>query len=130
MHDVGFDEQPGTVTDSGDGLAGFEEGADEVDGGGNGAELVGIGDAAGEKERVEVIGASAAEYGVDFDVGGGRVVVEAFDGAGLQGDDFGCGTRGVESFARLDELDLLDAIGREDRDALAGECVCGHGKNS
>jgi amino acid efflux transporter len=54
-HDVGLDEGPRRVADRRDGLAAGDEVADERDGVRVGAQRVGVRDAAGEHERVEVV---------------------------------------------------------------------------
>ncbi len=49
-----FDQNPGAVADRADGLAGFAKGAHECDGGGQGAQLVGIHETPGQDEGVEL----------------------------------------------------------------------------
>jgi bacterioferritin len=43
---------------------------------------------------------------------------------GLEADELGRGALVLERLARLGELDLLDAVGRQDRDLLAFELAC------
>jgi hypothetical protein len=46
-------------------------------------------------------------------------VVEGLDAAGLQADQLGLGAGVLDRVARAGQLDLLDAVGGQDRDPLA-----------
>ena len=64
-HHVGLDQRPGTVADDPDRLAGCREVGDETDGARIDAQLVGIGDATGQDETVEIVDAGLVERPVD-----------------------------------------------------------------
>ena len=90
------------------------------------AQLVGIHYAAREEQRVERVRVGALEREVDLELFAPMIVLPAFDLPGLRRDERGLRARFVERFAWLGELDLLDTIGRENRDALSGEFVGCH----
>ncbi len=87
---------------------------------GLGAQVVGVRDAAGQHQAVVVAGVGVGDDHVD----GERValveVVERLDLARLGRDQVGLGAGVLDRLARLGQLDLLDALVRdEERDPLA-----------
>jgi hypothetical protein len=100
-----------------------EEVADEGDGVLVRPELIRVSDAAGEHERVVLVGARLLDGAVDRDPVGRIEVVEPLDLAVLEGDDLDRRARVLERLPRLDQLDLLEHVGGEDRHPLALELV-------
>ena len=87
------------------------------------AELVGIADAAGDQQRVVVVGRHLLDRAVDLQRARGIEVVEALDLAVVDRDDLDLRARVLERLARLLELDSLEHVCREDRDLLAFQHV-------
>ena len=95
LRHVGLDEGPGGVADGGDGLAGVDEVADERDGLLVHAEGVGVGDAAGQHQRVVVVDGDVGHPAVD-PLGAGLVeVLEQLHLALVGGEQLG-GVAGVD----------------------------------
>ena len=108
---------PWQITPSG--FLDADEVAHEGDGVLVGAQEVGIRDAAGQDEPVVVV-----DVGVGDRLVGGEglalvEVVEALEVARLEREQLDGGALGLDGLARLGQLDLLDALGGEDRDGLA-----------
>src|SRR6185437_4936341 len=81
--------------------------------------MVGIHDAAGEQERVELIWFYLIERFVDGYRFAPFLVFPAFDLAKFGGDDDGVGPGHVERSAGFDKLRLLKTISGQDRDSLS-----------
>ena len=121
LRDARVDERPRPVADRGDGLALARDVADEADRLVAQAQLVGIRDAAGKHERVEVAGARVLHVELDREAVGGRKVVESLDllAFRLRREERHLRAVLLEELARLRVLHLLHAVGHQDRDALA-----------
>src|SRR3954454_22125125 len=119
LDDAGLDEDPWRVADRGDRLVRLREVGGELDRALVGTQEVAVRNAAGDQQAVVVVGADIVERLVDRELVGVVEVVEALDLAALEADEVSLRTGVLERLARLDELDLLDAVGCEDRDLLA-----------
>jgi hypothetical protein len=73
-------------------------------------EIVGVGDAAREHQRVVVLGARVADGAVDRKAIGLVEVVERLCLTGLRGEQLDDRASLLERLARLGQLDLLDAF--------------------
>src|SRR5580704_1971143 len=81
--------------------------------------MVGIDDAAGQHQRVVVGGSNLVEGLVDLYLVAPVPEVPAFNLTAPGRDDFGGGACVFQRLLRLDEFDLFEAIGRENRDLLS-----------
>ena len=118
--EIGFDQRPGAMADHADRLAARKECLQERDHVVVLAQVVGVGDAAGENQSVVIVGGRVGDDGVDGELPGRlEIVVHRLDLSGFQRDQLGCGAGVLDRLARLLELDPLDAVGGEDRDLLA-----------
>src|SRR5690606_35072978 len=126
--DVGLDERPAGVADDGDGLARVEERLRELDRLGLGAQVVGVGDAAGQQQAVELGVVGDLHGRVDLEGVGPVEVVERLEATGLGGDEAGGAARLLDGLPRLGELDLLGSLrGAQEGDGLALKVGVGHG---
>ncbi len=87
------------------------------------AQLVGIGDAAGQDQGVIIGGVGGRDLQVDGDLATLLVVQHALDLAGLQRDDVDLRARGAQRLDRLFQFRLLEPVGRQDRDLAAVQTV-------
>jgi hypothetical protein len=122
-HHVGLDQQPGSVADRADRLAGFEEGVGEGDRRGLDAQLVGVDLAARQHEAVIALGPRVLEIEIDRDLLAPVGLVPAADGAGLGCDHMHGGAGLLERALGLRQLRLLEAVGRQDRNGPAVQIV-------
>ena len=121
LEHVSLDERPRRVADRGDGLAGGDEVTDQAHRPFVHPQSVGVGDAAGEDERVEVVDAHVTDDLVDRARVALVEVVEHLDLAALRRDEHGLVPGVGDGGPRLGELDLLDALGGDEEcDLLAG----------
>ena len=111
------------MADRGDRLARVEEGLDELDGLRLHAQLVGVGDAAGQQQRVEVLRVGLRERHVNLELVSLVVVIPALHLSAGGRDDFRFRARVVERTARRGQLHLLEAFGDEYGDLLSGESL-------
>jgi hypothetical protein len=112
------------VADHPDGLAGVEEGADELDRGRLRAQLVRVGDTAREDEAVVVVRARLGEDPVGLEGVPLVEVVEGLDRIVRRSDQVGFPPGLADGLGGLDELDLLDPlVGHQKRDSLAAELL-------
>jgi len=123
LHDARLDERPDTVADGPDRLPLLEEGTHEGD-----CVLVRAQDVRVDYPAREYESVVVRRLGVlDRLVGRERlalvVVVEALDLALLQRDQHGLAAGLLDRLPGLGQLDLLDPVGRQERDALAAELV-------
>jgi hypothetical protein len=88
------------------------------------AQEVGVGDPAGQHQPVVVAGAGLRDGLVDREGVTLVEVVEALDLASLQRHQVGGATGLLDRLAGLGVLDLLDAVGCEERDGLALQLAC------
>ena len=98
------------MADDGDGLARVEEGLHELDGLWLHPERVGIHDAAGKQQRVELLDVRPAQRDIDREVFTPLGEVPATDALGLRRHDAGVGASEVEGLLGLGELDLLETV--------------------
>src|SRR4051794_5607548 len=119
----GLDDGPRAVADHGDGLARIEERADEIDRAEVGSQRIGVHHAAGQVKRVELVGVGMVQADVDVELLAPVGEVPRADARRLRRDDLRLGTVRVELLARLGHLDLLEAVGDQDRDLQAGESI-------
>src|SRR3954451_20674097 len=119
LHDARLDEDPRPVADRRDRLLGLREGGREVHGVLVGAQKVAVRDAAGNQQAVVVVRAGVRDLLVDRQLVAVVEVVEGLDLAGVEAEELGARAGLLERLARLGQLDLLDAVGGEDRDLLA-----------
>src|SRR4051812_19646089 len=118
-HDARLDEDPRPVADRRDRLVGLGEGGRELDGVLVGPQEVAVRDAARDEQAVVVVDAHVGDRLVDRELVAVVEVVEGLDLAGVEADELGARAGLLERLARLGQLDLLDAVGGEDRDLLA-----------
>ena len=89
-----------------------------------GAQVVGVGDAAGQHEAVEVVRLGVADGAVRRE---GLALVEVVEGlhvARFGGEQLGLGAGRLDRLARLGQLDFLDPlVGGEEGDFLAVQLV-------
>src|SRR6185436_6714183 len=119
LYDARLDEHPRGVADRRDRLVRLGEVGREAHGALVGAQEVAVRDAARDQQAVVVAGADLVERAVDLVAVRVVEVVEALDLARLEAHELGCRARVLERLARLGELNLLDAVRREDRDLRA-----------
>jgi hypothetical protein len=117
------------VADHADRLGLLEEVTHELDGVGVGAQEVGVGDAAREHEPVVVGGVRVGDRPVDGERIGLVEVVEGLDVVIGDRDQLRRSARLLDRLPRLGELDLLDPLGRQERDLLAFQFIS-HGRRS
>jgi hypothetical protein len=117
------------VADGRDRLAGVEERAHEPDRVRVHAHGVGVGDPAGDHQRVVVLNAGVRDGHVDRERVGLVQVVEALDLARLEGHQLDLGAGLLDRLAGLGVLDLLDTIGGKERDLLPLQ-LAGHVSHS
>jgi hypothetical protein len=107
------------VADRRDRLAGLEERPHEGDRVLVVAQEVGVGDTAREHQAVVVAGGGLGHGLVDREGVTLVEVVEALDLAGLEGDQMRRAAGLLDRLAWLGIFDLLDPVGRQERDGLA-----------
>ena len=111
------------MADGGHRLAGAEDRLDEGERPSVRPELIGIEQAAGQKDGVELVGGHVIERRVDADRAADLEVLHALDGAGRRRHD-GCDAAGlVERPLGDHQLALLEAVGGEDGDLASGEIM-------
>jgi hypothetical protein len=125
-HRVGFDEQRQGVANRRDGLARVDEPLNELHRLAIHAEPIGVHDAAGQKERVEVVDDRLLERQVNAELVTPLVMLPRLDGSGLRRDQRRSRACFVERLARFRELYLFYTVRRQDRDTLAMEPASGH----
>ena len=107
------------MADRGDRLILVDEVLDEGHRLGDDPQLVGVGGAARQHQRIELVGVDG-QVEIDRDlVARVHVLVHRLDGAGPRRHHLHVGLGGSERPHRLHEFDLLDAVRREDRDLQA-----------
>src|SRR5215212_8665649 len=127
---VRLDEDPRAVADRPHRLAGLKEVLDEADGVLVDAQVVRVDRPSREDEALVVVDRGVADLAVDRDrVALVDVGVHRLDLAGVGRKELGLGARLLHGLARLVELDVLDAVGGEDRDLLSLKLVR-HGSSS
>ena len=113
------------MADRRDRLAGGEEVRDQAYRLGVGAQVVGVGDTAGEHEPVVVVDRRVGDGPVDGDRVGVVEMVERLDVARLGGQDLGLPTGRLDRLARLGQLDGLDPlVGHEKGDLESCQVAC------
>src|SRR6185503_20119775 len=80
-------------------------------------------DAARDHERVVVLGTDLLHGPVDRKPVALVAVLDGLDLARLRGDELHLGAGVLRYLPRLGELDLLDAVGREERDPLPAQLL-------
>src|SRR5206468_8892463 len=110
---------PRAVADDAHRLALLREVAHEADRVLVQAQLIGVPDAAGYEQRVVIRGLDLLDGLVDREAVRRVEVVEPTDLAVVDRDQLGLRSGRLERLARLRQLDLLEHVGREDRDPLA-----------
>jgi hypothetical protein len=104
------------MADRGNGLVRLDEGAHEGHGLFIDAQCIGVHHAAGQQQRIEVLGVRCCKRHIDFE-GVGRVVVIPAAHAAVHGrDDLRERAGDIQRLARLGHLDLLEAVRNEDGD--------------
>ncbi len=92
------------------------------------AQVVGADGAARQDQSVVVIDVRVSDHLVDLErVALVDVLVHRLDLAFFERDQLGLGSRLLDRFARVGELHLLDAVGRDDSDLLSFKFVGHHG---
>jgi hypothetical protein len=109
------------VADDPDRLPRLDEVADERDGVLVGPKRIGVPDSAGQHQRVVFANAHVVDRAVDLERVRLVVVVEALDPAFFERDEFSLPARLFDRLPRLRQFDLLNHVGREERDLLVGK---------
>ena len=88
------------------------------------AQVIGVGDAARQHQAVELVGRDVGQGLVDRQHVAFLVVVHALDLARLERDDGDLSAGVAQRLLRLDEFDLLDAVGSDESNLAAFKCAC------
>src|SRR6266550_2819121 len=123
---IGFDQQPGAMTNRRDGLVEFHEFPDELHRILVRAQLVGIGNSAGKHQSVEITGRDIGHLDVHMEPLSLRVVVHRLDLARLVRYQHDVRPRLPQRSPRRGELYLLHSVSGEECDFASLE-LAGHG---
>src|SRR5262249_53061965 len=113
-----------SMADDSHGLLSLEEILDEAHHLGDGAQRIGIGDAARQHQRHILLRLRLVEGAIDAHFLAFLVMLHTLDVAILWRHDLDLRSLRFERLAWLEQFRLLEAISRHDSDALALQCLC------